>query len=91
MILLKRIIKSGFKNFQRNGLISWAAILVVTITLSVITMIILLQAVLHFSLNQIKDKVDVTVYFNVGAPEDKISKAMNEVMMERIRFFMIAP
>ncbi len=72
MILLKRIIKSGFKNFKRRGLISWAAILVVTITLFVITTIILLQSTLHFSLNQIKDKVDVTIYFNVGAPEDKI-------------------
>lgn len=72
MILFKRIIKSGFKNFKRNGLISWAAILVTTITLSVITTIILLQAVLHFSLNQIKDKVDVTIYFNVGASEEKI-------------------
>lgn len=72
MVLLKRIIKSGFKNFKRNGLISWAAILVVTITLSVITTIILLQAVLYFSLNQIKDKVDVTIYFNVNASEDKI-------------------
>ncbi len=72
MILLKRVIKSGFKNFKRNGLISWAAILVVTITLSVITTIILSQAVLHFSLNQIKEKVDVTIYFNVGADETKI-------------------
>ena len=59
-------------NFKRGGLISWAAVLVVTITLSVITLIILFQAVLHFSLAQIKDKVDVTIYFTVGAPEDKI-------------------
>jgi len=72
MITLKRIIKAGFLNFKRNGLISWAAVLVVTITLSVITTIILLQAVLHFSLNQIKDKVDVTIYFTVKAPEEKI-------------------
>ncbi len=72
MILLKRIIKSGFKNFKRNQTISWAAVLVVTITLSVITSIILLQAVLNFSLNQIKEKVDVTIYFNVGASEEKI-------------------
>lgn len=72
MVLFKRIIKSGFKNFKRNGLISWAAILVVTITLSVITIIILSQAVLHFSLNKIKEKVDVTIYFNVGASEDKV-------------------
>lgn len=68
----KRIIKGGFINFKRGGIVSWAAVLVVTITLSVITLIILFQAVLHFSLAQIKDKVDVTVYFTVGAPEDQI-------------------
>ncbi len=72
MTELKRIIKAGFINFTRGGLVSFAAVLVVTITLSVITAIILLQAVLYFSLNVIKDKVDVTIYFNVGTPEDKI-------------------
>src|SRR3989344_723214 len=69
---LRRIIKSGFINFTRGGMVSWAAVLVVTITLSVITTIILLQAVLYFSLNAIKDKVDVTIYFVPDAPEDKI-------------------
>ena len=72
MIELKRIIKAGFVNFTRSGIISWAAVLVVTITLTVITTIILLNAVLHSSLNQIKDKVDITIYFTVGAPENKI-------------------
>jgi cell division transport system permease protein len=72
MTALKRIIKAGFINFKRGGLVSWAAVLVVTITLSVITTIILLQAVLHFSLAQIKDKVDVTIYFTVSAPENQI-------------------
>jgi cell division transport system permease protein len=72
MTELKRIIKAGFLNFTRSGIISWAAVLVVTITLSVITAIILLQAVLNFSLDQIKNKVDVTIYFTVGAPENKI-------------------
>ena len=72
LVTFKRIIKTGFLNFKRGGIVSWAAVLVVTITLSVITLIIFLQAVLHFSLNQIKDKVDVTIYFTVSAPEDKI-------------------
>ena len=72
MTIFKRIIKGGFLNFKRSGIISWAAVLVVTITLSVITTVILLQAVLHFSLNQIKDKVDVTIYFTTGASEEKI-------------------
>lgn len=74
-----RIIKGGFTNFRRNGIVSWAAVLVVSITLSVITALILLQAVLNFSLNQIKNKVDVTIYFNVGAEEAKILSLKNSL------------
>jgi cell division transport system permease protein len=69
---LRRVIKAGFINFKRNGLISWASVLVMTVTLSVITAIVLLQTILSFSLEQIKNKVDVTIYFTVGAPEVKI-------------------
>jgi cell division transport system permease protein len=72
MTQFHRIFKAGLLNFKRNGLVSWAAILIVTITLSVITTIILLQAVLSSSLNQIKNKVDVSIYFTVDAPEEKI-------------------
>jgi len=72
MVILRRVAKAGFLNFTRGGLVSFAAVLVMTITLSVITAIIFLQAVLYFSLDQIKNKVDVTIYFTVGAPEEKI-------------------
>lgn len=72
MTELKRIIKSGYINFKRGGAVSFAAVLVATITLSVITSIVLLQAVLYFSLDSIKNKVDVTIYFNVGVSEEKI-------------------
>ncbi len=69
---LKRIIKSGFINFKRGGSVSFAAVLQVVNALAVITAIILLQGVLYSSLNQIKNKVDVTIYFVVGAPVEKI-------------------
>ena len=59
-------------NFKRNGLVSWAAVLVTTITLTTITAIILLQAVLHSSLDQIRNKVDVTIYFTTSASENQI-------------------
>lgn len=72
MMELKRIIKGGITSFSRNGLVSFASVLVVTITLSFITTIIILQSVLYFSLNNIKEKVDITIYFNVGASEEKI-------------------
>lgn len=72
MTVFKRILKAGWVGFTRNGLVSWAAVLVLTVTLSVITSIILLQAVLSFSVGQIQSKVDVTIYFVVGAPEESI-------------------
>ncbi|OGI94387.1 hypothetical protein A3A03_03780 [Candidatus Nomurabacteria bacterium RIFCSPLOWO2_01_FULL_40_18] len=72
MTELKRIIKAGFINFKRGGSVSLAAVLQVVNTLVVIVAIILLQAVLYSSLSVIKDKVDVTIYFNVGAPEVQI-------------------
>lgn len=43
-----------------------------TITLSVITSLIFLQVVLFYSLSEIEDKVDVTVYFDIDTSEDKI-------------------
>jgi len=78
-VLFNRIVKSGFLNFKRGGLVSFASVLVVTITLSVITTLLLLQAVLHFSLDQIKDKVDVSIYFTTKAPEEKILALKNSL------------
>lgn len=69
---IKRIIRSGFVSFWRNGIVSVASLLVTTITLSVLTGLILLQAVLQFSLTEIQNKVDVTIYLTADAPEDKI-------------------
>lgn len=68
----KRILRGGLVSFYRNSVVSIAAILVVTITLFTIGSLLMSRAVLSYSLNQIKDKVDVNVYFNTSAPEDKI-------------------
>lgn len=68
----RRIIKSGFKNFTRNGVVSLASVLVTTITLCVILSLVFLQVILNFSLAQIKDKVDVTIYMTTSATEEKI-------------------
>ena len=69
---LKRVIVSGYRNFIRSGFTSMASILVMTITLFVITSLIFIQAALNSSLNDIKEKVDVTVYFVTNAEEPSI-------------------
>jgi cell division transport system permease protein len=68
----KRIIRSGFKNFRRSGVTSLASVLVTTITLCVILSLVFLQVILNFSLAQIKDKVDVTIYMTTSASEEKV-------------------
>lgn len=68
----KRIIKSGFVSFWRNSVISFAAILVMTMTLFVLGSILFVNATLDASLSQIRDKVDINVYFVTTAPEDDI-------------------
>lgn len=69
---IKRIIVSGYRNFTRSGFTSFASVLVMTITLFVVTSLIFIQAALNSSLNDIKDKVDVTVYFVVDTDESAI-------------------
>ncbi len=71
-IRLQRVLRSGWINFRRNGLVSYAAILVTTITLSVATGIFLAQAVLASAITQVQEKVDIAVYFTVDASEDGI-------------------
>jgi len=69
---LKRIIKSGFINFWRNGFVSLASILVMTVTLFVLGTVLFVGAMLDASLTQIKDKVDINVYFVTAADEEEI-------------------
>lgn len=66
---IKRIIKSGFVNFWRNGFISFASILVVTMSLFVFEALIFFSILGTAYINQIKDKVDVNVYFTTNAVE----------------------
>lgn len=69
---IKRVFRSGFINFWRNGFVSLASVLVMVITLFVIGSIIFTSALLTSSLNQIKSKVDINVYLTTTAQEDDI-------------------
>src|SRR5665213_2465925 len=68
----KRVIKAGFINFWRNGFVSLASLLVMTITLLVLGSIIFVSVLSNNALAQIKDKVDINVYFVTAAQESDI-------------------
>lgn len=69
---LGRIIKSGLLNFWRNGWLSTATVLIMTIALITWTSIFLLNVVLTSVLDVLAEKVDVSVYFNLDAKEPDI-------------------
>lgn len=71
-IKLRRVIKSGFFNFWRSGYVSLASILVMVVTLSVIGSVIFIGAVLNVTMQELRNKVDINVYFVTNAPEDDI-------------------
>lgn len=71
-INLKRVIRAGFVNFWRNGFVSLASILIMTVTLFVIGSVLFLLATLDASLIDLRDKVDVNVYLTTSALEDDI-------------------
>lgn len=73
-INLKRIFKTGFVQFWRNGVVSLSAVLVMIITLFVIGLVIFTSALLTRSLTAIEDKVDINVYFTTAATEPEVMK-----------------
>ncbi|MDB5194014.1 MAG: Cell division protein FtsX [Parcubacteria group bacterium] len=69
---IKRIIRTGFFNFWRNGTVSLASVLIMMVTLTVVGFIIFSGAILNTSLDAIKSKVDVSVTFVPTAAESDI-------------------
>ncbi|MDP3004434.1 MAG: permease-like cell division protein FtsX [Candidatus Azambacteria bacterium] len=69
---LTRIIKSGLLNFWRNGWLSTATILIMTVALITWTSIFLVNVVLTSVLDMLAEKVDVSVYFNLDTKEPEI-------------------
>lgn len=68
----KRIARYGVVGFFRNGFVSLSAILIMTITLFVIGALMVGNAALSATLEQLTEKVDVNVYFYTEAPEEDI-------------------
>jgi len=69
---IKRITRYGLVGFFRNGFVSLAAVLILTITLFVIASLLIAGAALNTTLVQLTEKVDVNVYFTTDAPEEEV-------------------
>lgn len=68
----RRSIRAGMLNFKRHRLVSFASILVMTVTLFVIASLIFTQAIFQSTVTNLEKRVDVKVYFVTGASEEKV-------------------
>lgn len=75
----KRIVKAGFVSFWRNGFVSLSSVLIITLTLFSLGSIVFAGAILNSSLDQVKSKVDVNVYFVSNAKESDILALKNKI------------
>ncbi len=68
----KRIIRTGFVNFWRNGFLSFSAIIVLTLSLTAFGFLIFGSAFGNTLIQEVKNKVDINVYFTLNADEPSI-------------------
>ncbi len=76
---LKRIIKTGFVNFWRNGFLSFASIIVITLSLLSLGGLIFAGAFGRSLLKEVKSQVDINVYFSLQASEAEILAVNSDI------------
>jgi cell division transport system permease protein len=68
----KRIFKWGITNFWRNGWLSTATVSIMSLTLLVITVLLMVSVVANAVLDNLENKIDISVYFKLETPEEQI-------------------
>lgn len=82
---VKRVARYGIAGFIRNGFVSLAAVLVTTLMMFVLANVILSNAAMKSTLQELSNEVDVSVYFTTDASDAQIQdvqqalKALPEV------------
>lgn len=71
---------AGFRGFYRNRTVSLSSIFILTITLSIISSFYLSRAIFDYTLDQVRQKVDVRVYFNTDASEEQIADVKSKLL-----------
>ncbi len=74
-----RGVKAGVKNFFRNGWLSVATISIIVLTLFLINIVFLITVVSNKTLENVQDKIDVSLYLKAESEEREI-KSLEETI-----------
>ncbi len=78
-VTIKRVFRAGLLDFWRNGFVSLASILVMTVTLFVVGTTLFAGIILNSTIATLRNEADVTVYFTTDASEDQITQVQQQV------------
>jgi cell division transport system permease protein len=79
LITFWRIIKTGIQNFVRNMTLAVAAMAVMVITLTIILFSVIANATFANTIQQITDRIDISVYLKDDLTEEQRSKLIADV------------
>jgi cell division transport system permease protein len=74
-----RVITTGVVNFFRNATLAIAAIAVMVVTLTIILLSVLVNTTLTSTINQITDRIDISVYLKDDLSQDEKNKIVKEI------------
>lgn len=79
MTNFKKIIKSGWTNFRRNGYLSFGATGMMALTLFLFLGLLSLQFLTSQVVASLQEKIDVSAYFNSGATEEQMLQVKSDL------------
>lgn len=77
LLAFQRTLKEAFSNFARNGWLSVAAVSIMILSLYVVGVLYVVTFTANNILQNVQEKVNVSVYFNSGVSEDRIQQIKN--------------
>lgn len=76
---LKRIIKSGWQSFFRDGGLALATVFILVLSISLATSLFLFRGLSQFLISALEEKADISVYFKEEALENEILEVKEEL------------
>ena len=77
--IIKRILKAGVVGFYRNMTVSLSSIFVLTITLSIIMSLTVAHYIFNYTLDSVKNKVDVRIYLKPEATDGDVENMLSMI------------
>lgn len=79
LITLWRVIRNGTESFYRNAWLSVATVTIMTLALTVVCLLVILNFLAQNALTSLKSKIDISVYFKNDTLESDILRVQEEV------------